>query len=314
MPDSIDHDALFKLLLRTFFYEFLDLFLPEVAAYVERDSITFLDKEIFTDVKGKNKHVADLVAKARFRDHDAFFLLHAEPMARTEAGFPGRMFGYFARLLEEYALPIYPIALFSHGAPRRPESDHFEITFPDFTPLQFRFRVIQLNRLDWRDFVNRPNPVASALMAKMHIAVADRPQVKAECLRLLVSLDMDPARMELVSVFVDTYLKLNADESRDFERRVAEFVPPQKEQAMKMMTSWKLEGIEEGKVEEAQRLALKLLPRRVGDVSESQETQIRRLPLDLLEDLVVDLSDFTQPGHLDEWLSAHPATESQGEA
>ena len=88
MPESIDHDALFKQLLRTFFFEFLELFLPDVAAYVERDSITFLDKEIFTDVKGKKKHVADLVAQARFRGRDAFFLLHTEPMARTEPDFP----------------------------------------------------------------------------------------------------------------------------------------------------------------------------------------------------------------------------------
>ena len=67
MTDTIDHDGLFKKLLRTFFFEFLELFLPEVAAYVEPDSITFLDKEIFTDVKGKNKHIVGLVAQARSR-------------------------------------------------------------------------------------------------------------------------------------------------------------------------------------------------------------------------------------------------------
>ena len=32
--------------------------------------------------------------------------------------------------------------------------------------LDFRFTVIQLNRLNWRDFARRPNPVAAALMAK----------------------------------------------------------------------------------------------------------------------------------------------------
>ncbi len=309
MPESIDHDALFKQLLRTFFFEFLELFLPDVAAYVERDSITFLDKEIFTDVKGKKKHVADLVAQARFRGRDAFFLLHTEPMARTEPDFPGRMFGYFARLLEEYALPIYPIALFSHDAPRRPEPDHFEIEFPDFTPLRFRFRVIQLNRLDWRDFVIRPNPVASALMAKMQISAVDRPLVKAECLRLLVSLELDPARIQLISTFVSTYLRLNATDALRFEQRVAEFIPPQKEQAVRLLNEWQLKGIELGKVEEAQIWVLRLLPRKIGDISELQEAQIRRLSLERLEDLGVALLDFTQPGDLDAWLAEHGGEE-----
>jgi len=46
----IDHDRLFKELLTAFFWEFIDLFLPEVAVYLDRDSITFVDKEIFTDI------------------------------------------------------------------------------------------------------------------------------------------------------------------------------------------------------------------------------------------------------------------------
>jgi hypothetical protein len=35
----IDHDELFKKLLTTFFVEFIELFLPELAAYLDRDSI-----------------------------------------------------------------------------------------------------------------------------------------------------------------------------------------------------------------------------------------------------------------------------------
>ncbi len=47
---NIDHDRLFKELLSTFFWEFLELFLPETAAYVDRESITFLPQEVFIDV------------------------------------------------------------------------------------------------------------------------------------------------------------------------------------------------------------------------------------------------------------------------
>jgi hypothetical protein len=54
------------------------------------------------------------------------------------------------------------------------------------------------------------------LTAKMNIPTAERPQVKAECLRLLTTLRLDPARMQLISGFVGVYLELNAAEEEIF--------------------------------------------------------------------------------------------------
>jgi hypothetical protein len=56
----IDHDCLFKKRLATSLPDFLELFLPEVAAFVEADSIEFLDKEVFTDVPSGEKCEADI--------------------------------------------------------------------------------------------------------------------------------------------------------------------------------------------------------------------------------------------------------------
>ena len=64
--------------------------------------------------------------------------------------------------------------------------------------------------MSWRDFARRPNPVAVALMTKMQIAPEDRPKVKLECLRQLLTLKLDDARMTLVRGFMDAYLELNA--------------------------------------------------------------------------------------------------------
>ena len=41
----MDHDRLFKGLLRTFFVDFLEVFCPELAEHLGRDSVEFLDKE-----------------------------------------------------------------------------------------------------------------------------------------------------------------------------------------------------------------------------------------------------------------------------
>lgn len=110
--------------------------------------------------------------------------------------------------------------------------------------LEFNFTAIQLNRLDWRDYLNRRNPVAAALMSKMQIAESDRPKVKAECLRLLVTLKLDPARTRLISKFVDDYLRLNAKEEQTFQAEIDTMDLEQKEAIMQATTSWEEKGIE----------------------------------------------------------------------
>jgi hypothetical protein len=94
--------------------------------------------------------------------------------------------------------------LFSYATPLREEPSSHRVVFPVVTVLDFTYRVVQLNRLNWRYFLRQPNPIASALMANMGIATVDRPRVKLECLRLLATLRLDPARTYFISAFIDT--------------------------------------------------------------------------------------------------------------
>jgi hypothetical protein len=80
----MDHDRLFKQLLTTFFAEFVELFLPDVNQHLERESIHFLDKEVFTDLTGGERHEVDLIARAKFQGRDTFFLIHVETQASRE--------------------------------------------------------------------------------------------------------------------------------------------------------------------------------------------------------------------------------------
>ena len=299
---GIDHDRLFKELISTFFIEFLELFFPEVIAYLDSNSLIFLDKEVFTDVTSGEKHEADLVVKAKFRGKDSFFLINVEPYADNRGEVGRKMFQYFARLFEKHQLPVYPIALFSYSEPLRLEPDVYRVEFPDRTVLEFKYQVVQLNRLYWRDFLERSNPVASALMSKMRIRPEERPKVKAECLRLLATLKLNPAKMQLISGFVDTYLRLNQEEQRVFEEKITEFQPEQKEGVMEIVTSWMEQGIERGEKREALSLISRLLSRRVGVISPELESQIQELSLTELETLAEDLLDFNSVEDLQQWL------------
>ena len=310
----IDHDRLFKELLTTFFWEFIQLFFPEVAAYLDAEHLTFLDKEVFTDVTIGAKYETDMLVQAKFQGKDAYFLVHLEHQAQEQAGFDKRMFRYFARLYEKYDLPIYPIVLFSYEAPQKPKSPEpkrHRVTFPNKTVLDFRYEVIQLNRLNWRDFLQQPNPVASALMARMKIAPKDRLRVKVECLRLLATLRLNPAKMQLISGFIDTYLRLNAEEQGVFQTELAKLEPETKEVVMQIVTSWMEEGIQQGLQQGLQqgqqegelKMVLRQLDRRFGVLPVDRRAQIQALSRRQIEDLADALLDFATIADLDSWLN-----------
>jgi len=238
---------------------------------------------------------------------ETFFLVHVENQASRKPEFPKRMFCYFARLYEKYGVPVYPIVLFSYDKPRNAEPTSHRIIFPDTAVLEFNYQVVQLNRLNWRDFLRQPNPIASALMSKMQVAPEDRPQVKLECLRLLATLRLDPARMQLISGFVDTYLRLNAREEAQFTEQLGTIRASEKEQVMQIVTSWLERGLEQGRLEgqrtEALSLILRQLTRRLGPLVNRTQQQIEQLSLTQLETLGEDLLDFTNEAALQQWFA-----------
>lgn len=268
---AIDHDRLFKELLTTFFFEFLELFFPVLAAETDPGSITFLDKEIFLSLFEGAEIEADIVAQVRFHGATTYFLVHIENQSTPQAEFGKRMYQYFNGLHTKYGVPIYPIVVFSYATPKRAEPHIYRIEFPDGEVLRFTYRVVQLNRLSWRQFIKHPNAIASALMAKMKIASRDRPRVKLECLRLLATLKLDPARMRLISGFIDTYLRLSALENQRFEKAItgSDLAPEQKAEVMEIVTSWMETGIEQGR-QEGRQEGLTL-----GRLQEAKATLIR---------------------------------------
>jgi predicted transposase/invertase (TIGR01784 family) len=256
---QIDHDRNFKELISTFFIEFLDLFLSELASAIEPDSVIFREQEYFVDLVEGEKKIIDLLAEVKLAGEDATVLVHIEPQATSRSVFPQRMFFYFSRLHQKHLKRIYPIAVFSYDQPAEAAQTSYTVEFPSLKVLEFNFTAIQLNRLNWRDFIDRPNPVAAALMSKMRIETKDRPKVKAECLRLLVTLKLDPAKSQLISQFVDTYLRLNVQEEQTFQAEIDTMGIAQKEAIMQVTTSWEERGIVKGKDEERRLLARKML-------------------------------------------------------
>jgi len=135
----MDHDRLFKKLLTTFFYEFLELFFPTLAALVDRSQeAEFLDKETYKDSTRRR----DLVVRLRLLHGEAFFIVQVEQEAQTTTDFPSRFFTYFTTLWDRYQLPIYPIAVFSFPG-LKPQPQSFSLEFHDLPVLHFRYRTVR---------------------------------------------------------------------------------------------------------------------------------------------------------------------------
>jgi predicted transposase/invertase (TIGR01784 family) len=307
VPDVTDHDRLFKELIRTFFMDFMWLFFPNIAADIDPDSVVFLDKEIFTDISSGEKHIADLVARVKVKGSDTFIIINVEHQSKSEPEFPARLFKYFARLYEKYLLPIFPVVIYSHSQPRREEPSRFDMEVFGKAVLKFEYTSIQLNRMSWRQFIDQPSPVATALMTRMDIAKKDRPKVKAECLRLLATLRLDPAKSRLIGVFIETYLALNREEMKIYEQEFEAMVPGVKEATMEMMTSWHKQGREEGRAEGRREgkedLLARQLERRFSTLPDSITEQLDRLTPEKLDELGLEVFNFTSLTDLETWLS-----------
>lgn len=314
----MDHDPLFKMLLSATFPEFLDLFLPQVAQYIDLDAeIIALDKEMISGIKSRKQRIVDLVLKVKFKEQDAFFLIHVENQAARKPDFPQRMFDYYCHLTLKYGLPIYPIVIFSYDTPRNAEPSGYRIEFPDKTVLRLDYTVIQLNRIPWRRFVNSDNPAACALMTKMKIAPKDRPRVKLECLRMLAKLQLDPDRAKLIGVFIESYLQLTTAEAAKYEREFSKLTEEEQEATMELMTSWEKKGLEEGLSQGLSQglseglhdgkaqILLRLVRRRFGSVPAPIATRLSELTSAALDDFGDALLDLSSLDDVERWLATH---------
>ena len=82
--------------------------------------------------------------------------------------------------------------------------------------LTFNYYTLQLKRKNWREFINKPNEAALVLLGKMGYDDHEKAKIKLEFLRILVNLELNPAREHLVYGIFEKYLTLNNEEEIEF--------------------------------------------------------------------------------------------------
>ncbi len=154
--------------------------------------------------------------------------------------------------------------------------------------LDFRFLILELRKHNWRNYIRSNNPVAAALLSKMGYQEKERVQVKLEFLRMLVRMELDPARMTLLTGFFETYLKLNEEEKKQLEAEIGKIDTKEAEKMMEITTSWERKGRVEGQAD----LLIRLLHKKFTNIPPEMENQVKALPAEKLQQLAEAIFDL----------------------
>jgi hypothetical protein len=95
--------------------------------------------------------------------------------------------------------------------------------------------------------VQSDNPVAAALLSSMGYNKKEKYEIHITFLRMLLKLKLSPARMELLNIFFQTYLKFTPEENKRLQVEIKNRYPNEVGMFMEWMSTWKREGWIEGK-------------------------------------------------------------------
>lgn len=155
----MDHDQRFKILIQTFFEDFLLLFFREWAQRFDVSAVEWLDKEVFPDPPEGSRRTLDLVGKLPTRqavpgqrpgEPDQWLaLVHIEiESPETAAPVRPRMFEAYAQLRRQHRMPVLPIGVFLRVGLDGIGTDTYEESFWEFRPLHFEYFYVGLPALN----------------------------------------------------------------------------------------------------------------------------------------------------------------------
>lgn len=315
-------DQLFKEFLRTFLAEFFGLFLPAEAALIDWQSLTFLDKEVFTDSPLGQVRDADLVIEARTRGAEPqTLLLHIEVQDKRYADFGKRMWEYYSLLRLRHEKEVFPLAIYlskgNSGGVTEAEYAQFAL---GKNTLTFPYTVISLPDLPADEWADKAGAVSAALATLMDSPRGKRARRAFESLKKVWLSPLTEAQKLLLSDIVDRLgrSRLGKQEERVYEgllasqeaKEIKPMISSFEERAMNRGKERGIvEGIERGIAEgihEGQvRFAVRLLTRKFGAAAAELETSVKALSTANLEAMTDALLDFTSLTEAQAWLKTH---------
>ena len=263
---------------------------PHVAARLDFDRVTFLDKETFTDLPQGRQREADVVAQVyTLEGQPEIILTHIEVEARRRSELPERMHEYYMLLRLRHRVPTYPIVVYlAPGAGGLTAEQHEERVFDEQVDL-FTYRAVGLPDLLADDYQEIENPLGPALSALMKPSRLGRVTQGYRSLRAMARAQLDEARRAMLTNIIETYLPLQAEEREELRQMIA---APEGQEIQTMISVYEQRGIEKGVEQGKQESLLKLMRHKFGKLPDEVARRIEAITdqneLDRLMDRVLD--------------------------
>jgi hypothetical protein len=266
--------------------------------------------QIAREAEQGRRYADKLVKVWQIQGEEIWLLIHVEIQAKSEDTFAQRMFSYNLRIFDRFAKPAMSLAILCDNDPTwRP--NQYSYNYPD-TRLNFEFGTVKLldyqNR--WQELEASDNPFTTVVMAHLKTQetskkLGERKAWKFSLIRRLYELGLQEKDIRNLYRFIDWVMILPKALEAEFWEQFKQF---EQERTMSYITTGERIGYERGKQEQGQTLILRLLQRRVGELSEEVRGDIQTLSLEQLEALGEALLDFTAIEDLLNWLSANQTT------
>ncbi len=217
----MDHDQRFKALIREFFPQFMQLFLPVWAVEFDFTTTEWLDKEILPDPPEGERHILDLVAKLRTAENltsrttatadEWLALVHVEIESedRTTRLKP-RLPRYYHHLRDKHKLPVLPIVLYLSVGMEGIGQDEVIEYFGTMEVMRFRYLYIGLKSLNALEYARGSNLLGVALSALMKAEPDQWPMIAADALLKIADAPVNSHQRFLLSDCLQAYLTLDA--------------------------------------------------------------------------------------------------------
>ena len=267
-------DQLFKTVLEGMLQSFLELFLPDVAARLDFETLRFLDKELFANVPEGDVREADVVARLQTHDgNPEILLVHVEVQGRAEPDFPRRMFEYYAILRIHYRLPVLPIVMYLRGGSEPAVAEYTEELFGE-EQVRFRFRSVALARLSAEEYVGA-SPLGAALSALMRRRKARKLELRREMLARVLESELNRTLKYLLLNVIETYFRLSVEEAKTFRQLLSEKeYKDMQDTELTYFDEIELKGVMKGLLQGKRETLLRLLTTKFGPLPATAVTQI----------------------------------------
>jgi hypothetical protein len=309
--DRANFDSPWKEIIEAYFPQAMHFFFPETSALIDWERpYEFLDKEfqqIAREAEQGKRYADQLVKVWQIQGEELWLLIHVEIQAQKEDNFAKRMFTYNFRIFDRFDRPAISLAILCDPN-REWRPNNYSYNYPN-TRLNFEFGSIKL--LDYENLFdeleNSDNPFATVVMAHLKTqqtrsSPEQRKIWKFSLIRRLYDLGLEEQDIRNLYRFIDWVMILPKALENQFWEEFKQF---EQERTMRYVTTGERIGYERGEQEGEQRLILRLLQRRVGELSPELQERIQSLSLNQLETLGEALLDFTGMEDLLKWLQTN---------